>query len=162
MGLLILLFGFANIIGIKLGWYNTEELMEWIQNTLLPQMNPFPQPQSVVVLDSVSMHCNPRIKEVIEAAGCVVEYLPPYSPDYSPIELTFSGLKAWLRRHLAVLRPIFQGDFGGLLRHAIERSRCDQYAVEHFKYTAGGYMFEGDYEAIRKELDLWSRNDRND
>lgn len=151
----------ANLLGIKKGWYNTEELIEWLQNTLLPQMNPFPQHQSVVVLDNVSVHCNARIKEVIEAAGCVIEYLPPYSPDYSPIELTFSVLKAWLRRHLRVLRPIFQGDFGGLLRHAIERSRCDQYAVEHFKYAAGGYIFEGDYEAIRKQLDQWGRNEED-
>ena len=61
---------------------------------------------------------------------------------YSPIELTFSVLKAWLRRHLKVLRPIFAGDFGGLLRHAIEASKCDQYTVEHFKHAAGGYLFE--------------------
>ncbi len=157
----LLISGGANLLGIKKGWYNTEELIEWLQNTLLPQMNPFPQHHSVVVLDNVSVHCNARIKEVIEAAGYIIEYLPPYSPDYSPIELTFSVLKAWLRRHLRVLRPIFQGDFGGLLRHAIERSRCDQYTVEHFKYAAGGYIFEGDYEAIRKQLDQWGRNDED-
>lgn len=102
-------------------------------------MNPFRQPRSVVVLDNVSMHCNPRIKEIIEAAGCVVEYLPPYSPDYSLIELTFSVSKAWLRRYLKVLRRIFQGNFGWLLQHAIKQSRCDQYTVEHFKYAAGGF-----------------------
>lgn len=102
------------------------------------------------------MHLNRRVRQVLEAKGCLVRFLPPYSPDYSPIELTFSILKAWMRRHFRRLRAYFEGDFGGFLRYAIENSGCDKYAVEHFRYAAEGYKFQGDYEAFQQELEAWS------
>ena len=71
--------GYLPCTAIKKRWYNTDQFIEWLQNTLLLQMNPFPQHHSIVVMDNVSIHCNHRIKDVIEAAGCVVEYLPLYS-----------------------------------------------------------------------------------
>jgi transposase len=106
-------------------------------------------------MDNVSSHLNPRTREAIEARGRQIRFLPPYSPEYNPIELTFSLLKAWMRRHFKALRPQFQGDFGAFLRYAIEHSGCDKKAIEHFKYSAGGYQFEGDYEAFQQELADW-------
>jgi transposase len=55
-------------------------------------------PGQVVVLDNLSAHKSPRVREVIEARGCTVWFLPAYSPDLSPIEEAFSKLKAVLRR----------------------------------------------------------------
>lgn len=51
----------------------------------------------VVVMDNLSSHKVAGVKEAIEAAGGRVEYLPPYSPDYNPIEKFWSKLKAFLR-----------------------------------------------------------------
>ncbi len=45
-------------------------------------------------MDNVSIHCNARIEELIISHECEVRYLPPYSPDFNPIELSFSVLKA--------------------------------------------------------------------
>jgi transposase len=50
------------------------------------------------VLDNLSAHKMPGIPEAIEAAGAKLLYLPPYSPDFNPIEQLFAKLKALLRK----------------------------------------------------------------
>lgn len=52
----------------------------------------------VVIMDNLSSHKGPRVREMIEASGASVLYLPPYSPDFNPIEMAFSKLKALLRK----------------------------------------------------------------
>ena len=67
---------------------------EWLVMKLLPHCNAFPAPRSVFIMNNASIHCNARIKDAIQQAGCQVRYLSPYSPDFNPIELSFSVLKA--------------------------------------------------------------------
>ncbi len=76
--------------------------------------------------------------------------MPPYSPDYNPIELTFSVLKAWVRRHFDDTWPHFEGTFDDFLHYAVERSGCDRYPRQHFKHS--GYIFEADIRALEREL----------
>jgi transposase len=52
----------------------------------------------VVVMDNLSSHKGPRVRELVEGAGCELLYLPAYSPDLNPIEQAFAKLKALLRR----------------------------------------------------------------
>jgi transposase len=52
----------------------------------------------VVVMDNLSAHKGERVRRLIEARGCELMYLPPYSPDLNPIEEAFSKVKARLRR----------------------------------------------------------------
>lgn len=68
---------------------------------LLPLCNPYPAPRSVVVLDNASVHhANMgRIEEAYRRRGVLLRFLPPYSPDFNPIEEAFSAMKAWLRRN---------------------------------------------------------------
>ena len=49
-------------------------------------------------MDNLSSHKGPRIRQMIEAAGATLLYLPPYSPDFNPIENAFAKLKANLRK----------------------------------------------------------------
>ena len=51
----------------------------------------------IVVLDNLPVHKHPAVRETIEAAGAQLRFLPPYSPDFNPIELAFAKLKAFLR-----------------------------------------------------------------
>jgi transposase len=55
-------------------------------------------PGDVVIMDNLSSHKGPRVREMIEAAGARLLYLPPYSPDFNPIENAFAKLKALLRK----------------------------------------------------------------
>jgi transposase len=48
--------------------------------------------------DNLSSHKRPKVRELIEAVGATLLYLPPYSPDFNPIEKLFSKLKALLRK----------------------------------------------------------------
>jgi transposase len=67
---------------------------EWyIKEQLAPQL----ARGQVVVLDNLSAHKVASIREAIEARGCSLLFLPPYSPDFTPIEQAFSKLKAILR-----------------------------------------------------------------
>ncbi len=102
-------------------------------------------------MDNPLFHCRPEVGEAIQEAECEVRYLPPYSPDFNPIELTFSVLKAWVRRHFDSVWPSFDGIFGDFLGYAIRRSRCDRFKWEHFRNTAGGgIIFEEDITALEQ------------
>jgi transposase len=52
----------------------------------------------VVVMDNLSAHRGPRVRQLIEERGCELLYLPPYSPDLNPLEEAFSKIKGLLRR----------------------------------------------------------------
>ena len=56
-------------------------------------------PRSVVILDNASVHHCDGTVELIESAGALVIFLPPYSPDLNPIEETFASIKSYIRTH---------------------------------------------------------------
>ena len=65
--------------------------LSFADNPQLPQMNPYPDSCSVLVLDNCRIHHNEALVELIHAAGCLILYLPAYSPDLNPIEESFSA-----------------------------------------------------------------------
>jgi len=62
------------------------------------QLGPTLRPGQVVVLDNLSVHKAASIRQAVEARHCQLLFLPPYSPDCTPIEQAYSKLKAILRR----------------------------------------------------------------
>jgi transposase len=66
----------------------------YVEQFLVPTLSP----GDIVVMDNLSSHKRQRVRELIEAAGASLQYLPPYSPDFNPIEKAFSKLKAFLRK----------------------------------------------------------------
>lgn len=67
-----------------------------------PRLNPYPSWWSVVILDNCAIHHDEEICQIIETeCGARLVYLPPYSPDFNPIEQAFHSVKSWLRRHEA-------------------------------------------------------------
>jgi transposase len=70
---------------------------QWLEECLIPEM----APGSIVVADNLPAHKVSGIRQCLEDAGMGLLYLPPYSPDFNPIELVFSKLKALLRRAAA-------------------------------------------------------------
>ena len=61
-------------------------------------LSPVLRPGQIVVMDNLTAHKGDRVKELIEERGCELLYLPPYSPDFNPIEEAFSKIKGILRR----------------------------------------------------------------
>ena len=62
-------------------------------------MDRYPGPNSVLVLDNARIHYDEEWISIVEGLGGRVLFLPPYSPDFNPIETIFSVIKAWLKRH---------------------------------------------------------------
>lgn len=75
------------------GALDTPAFLVYVREVLCPTL----RPGQVVILDNLSVHKAAEAERLIAAAGCRLHFLPPYSPDYSPIEMAFSQLKAFLR-----------------------------------------------------------------
>ncbi|CAB4494688.1 unnamed protein product [Rhizophagus irregularis] len=84
---------------IQEGPMNSNDYSDFIENVLLPKMNAYPGPYSVLVLDNVSIHKGQHLLNICNAKGVRVEYLPPYSPDINPIEQAFFYIKNHLRQN---------------------------------------------------------------
>lgn len=75
----------------------------FVEHQLVPNLSP----GDCVVMDNLSAHKRPDIVEVIRAAGAEVLFLPPYSPEFNPIEKVWSKLKEFLRRLDTLTREAF-------------------------------------------------------
>ncbi|XGV87525.1 MAG: IS630 family transposase [Limnothrix sp. BL-A-16] len=83
--------GVVTIKGLK-GSMKKEDFLEFVKVNLAPQL----KAGDVVIMDNLNSHHRPEVKEMIEAVGATVEYLPVYSPDFNPIEMMWSQLKIFL------------------------------------------------------------------
>lgn len=76
------------------GPINRAAFETYVEKVLVPEL----RPGDIVIMDNLSSHKGPRVRSMIETAGAELLYLPPYSPDFNPIENAFAKLKAMLRR----------------------------------------------------------------
>ena len=76
------------------GSTNGTVFQTYLEDVLLPTL----KRGQVVVMDNLSAHKAKRVRELIEDKGCELIYLPPYSPDFNPIEEAFAKIKALVRK----------------------------------------------------------------
>lgn len=76
------------------GPINRNAFQAYVDQVLVPEL----RPGDIVVVDNLSSHKGPAVRLAIEAVGARLLYLPPYSPDFNPIENAFSKLNALLRK----------------------------------------------------------------
>jgi transposase len=117
-------------VNIVEGSFTGETFKQFIKE-LLDVMNPFPMKNSVLVMDNCAIHKVPGIKEMVEeryvshtftdplstpwlmaylTRGVILVYLPPYSPDFNPIELAFSSIKAYIHARDGMYRTLMSGE----------------------------------------------------
>jgi transposase len=124
------LTGFAAPLVID-GPMNGKTFLAYVQQQLAPAL----EPGDVVVMDNLAAHKVKGVRQAIEAVGARIVYLPPYSPDFNPIEQAFAKLK-WL------LRSAAQRTVEGLeqaIADALERfspDECRNY-FRHAGYATG-------------------------
>lgn len=75
------------------GSVDGDVFVTWLERVLLPTLTL----GQIVVMDNLRAHYRKEVRSLIEAHGCTLLYLPPYSPDFSPIELAFSKIKGQLK-----------------------------------------------------------------
>jgi len=76
------------------GPMNGAAFLAYVQQVLVPEL----KSGDIVIMDNLSAHKGCQVQDAIEAAGARLLYLPPYSPDFNPIEKAFSKLKSVLRK----------------------------------------------------------------
>jgi transposase len=102
----------------------TSEILEsFLEFQVLPYCNSHPAPNSVIVLDNASIHRSARVRQLCERAGVILEYLPPYSPNYNPIKKSFKQLKSWIKKNYRQAE-IFN-NFSFFLEYATQRACCN-------------------------------------
>jgi transposase len=90
------------------GGTDLEVMLTYVEHQLTPLL----KPGDIVALDRLAAHPSPKVVSAIEATGAAVWLLPPYSPDFNPIELMWAKIKAYLRKVLRTAegasRPLWQ------------------------------------------------------
>ncbi len=105
--------------------------LAYIEQVLVPTL----KPGDVVVMDNLPAHKPVAVRQAIAAAGAELRFLPPYSPDFNPIELAFSKLKAFLKKTAArTVDDLYDAIACGI--DAFTLTECQNY------FAAAGYDCE--------------------
>ena len=102
----------------------------YVEQVLVPTLHP----GDTVILDNLSVHKGPAVRQAIEAAGATLLFLPPYSPNYNPIEQVFAKLKARLRTAAARTQAALWHAVGAALS-AFTPAECAHY-IAHAGYDS--------------------------
>jgi transposase len=148
---------------LREGYFNHDAFIAWIREQLLPYLEiHYGGDRVLIIMDNCSTHVRETIRTAIEEKGHLLRYLPPYSPDMNPIELTFGLLKAWIRRNFWLRRDEFD-NFADFMVAAIEGSRCGRFARKQFKHCVKGFYIETDeMERVMEELRSYGNGDRDE
>jgi len=109
------------------GPINGALFLKYVQEFLCPLL----KKGDIVVMDNLSSHKVAGVRQAIEATGAILLYLPPYSPDFNPIEQYFSKLKAALKKTAARTIDVLWNAIGSLY-DAVTTTHCN-----NFFYKAG-------------------------
>lgn len=113
------------------GGTTTEVFYAYVDQVLAPRL----EQGDVVVLDNLAAHKADKVRERIEAAGATVKFLPPYSPDFNPIELAWSKVKTHIRSWKPRTRQELDQAFYSA---SLDVTRSD--ASNWFRHCRGSYQ----------------------
>jgi transposase len=102
--------------------------LAYVKQVLAPML----KPGDIVVMDNLPAHKPMAVRQAIERAGAELRFLPPYSPDFNPIEMVFSKFKAFLKKAAARTITNLQAAIAGAI-DAITPAECANY------FAATGY-----------------------
>jgi hypothetical protein len=96
----------------------------------------YPEPNSVIVMDNASWHHSEKIQQMYEEAGVVLVFLPPYSPDFNPIEEYFGVLKKFIKKHWHENEDFIKREFQMYLEWCVDVVGDDvDIANGHFRHA---------------------------
>jgi transposase len=105
--------------------------LAYVEQVLVPTL----APGDIVIMDNLPAHRLVAARQAITAAGAELRFLPPYSPDFNPIEMAFSKLKAFLKKIAArTIDELWEAVARGI--HTFSPTECEHY------FAAAGYDHE--------------------
>ncbi len=88
-----------------------------MMNTVIPYLNPWPFPRSILILDNARIHMYEELETAVHSRGALLFFLPPYSPQLNPIEVAFAQLKNWILRYPMAFRFDIQQTLNVAMHH---------------------------------------------
>ena len=119
------------------GPINAVAFEAYVEQFLVPEL----KPGDVVVMDNLSSHKRPKVAALIEAAGANLLYLPPYSPDFNPIEKLFAKFKALLRKAAQRTVDGLWNTIGECLDKFTPRECANYFEAEGYEPASGSKPF---------------------
>ena len=113
------------------GPMNAAAFQAYVEQVLAPTLHS----GDIVILDNLPAHKPAAIRQAIEASGAELHFLPPYSPDFNPIEMAFAKLEAYLKKTAARTIDDLWNAIGAAIEQFTPRE-CRNY------FQAAGYDFE--------------------
>lgn len=111
-------------LGTKWKGLCADDFIAWVRDRLAPRL----RLGDIVLLDNLPAHRTPAARALIEARGATVKFLPPYSPDFNPIEAVWALVKKYIRafapRTKEALRRVARA-----ARHAVRSDHCVQFFI---------------------------------
>src|SRR3712207_2912834 len=117
------------------GATNRDVFEAYVERVLSPEL----RPGQVMVMDNLTTHKGERVRELIEERGCKLLYLPPYSPDFNPIEEAFSKIEGLLRKGEARTREALVEAIGTAISAVTTKDARGYF--EHCGYCAAVQLF---------------------
>ena len=99
--------GYVNHKSIALmifnGSCNTKLFETWVEEFLIKEL----QAGQFVVMDNAAFHRSQKARDLIQSVGCKVIFLPPYSPDFNPIEKFWANMKRWIKAKISEFDKLY-------------------------------------------------------
>lgn len=135
------------------GTFTRRKFHEAFCKNIIPKLNPWPLPNSIVIMDNAKIHMYQKLEEAIHQTGARLLFLPPYAPQLNPIEVCFGQLKQWIQSKANLVFPLYPelvleiamrectrasendaiGEYAhcGYKKYGIEQSVFDRLCTEH-------------------------------
>ncbi len=109
---------------------NSLAFQAYVEEMLLPEL----KPNQTLIMDNLSSHKSAKVKKILKKKEVDIIFLPPYSPEMNPIEMTWSKLKTYLRKRKAKTEDLlFKAVRAGL--NKIKKSDCTNW-INHMGYIS--------------------------
>lgn len=101
-----------NVSGF-IGWESTrgtftrKKFHDAFGRKVIPKLNPWPLPNSIVIMDNAKIHMYKELESAIHQTGARLLFLPPYAPQLNPIEVCFGRLKRWIQKKANLVFPLY-------------------------------------------------------
>ncbi len=118
-------------LGTVWGAVNTARFIDWVGRRLVPRL----RPGDIVVLDNLGAHKAPRVRSLIEQTGASLRFLPPYSPDFNPIESGWGLIKKRIRAVAPRSGPLLRVT-AQRARHVVRPRHCESW------FAHAGYRYQ--------------------
>ena len=89
------------------GTYSRKRFHHAFSEKIVPHLNPWPGPRSIVIMDNAKIHMFKELEDAVHQCGARLIYLPPYSPELNPIEVCFGQLKRWIQKNANLVFPLY-------------------------------------------------------